>query len=381
MISPSEIRNKAEKKYLFFLQQIVQGLPFLRVQIPGDKTPSRTLLDLQREISALVSQSKERKGFGYTIDFQTVKTKSIGTQALPINIYFDSQRDFLKYLGKEKEVESLLADIEKILTEFPELKNWICQFPTRVINHQGKWENILKVCRYFKIVPKPDCYVRELPIDVHTKFVESNQGIIREILDIIIQQHVNGTERDFEKRFNLKYSEPFIRFKILDNEISKRYFSNIEDMAVSVSHFKSLNLPVKKVIVVENKTTLYTFLTLPKMDGAIAIFGSGYGLKTLERIDWLTKVDLFYWGDIDAQGFEILSQFRGYFPHVSSVLMDSATYDRYSEHHTGTPSYLTIKLNLTDSEQELYNFLKINNLRLEQEKIPFSYVNEYFQQL
>jgi hypothetical protein len=35
---------------------------------------------------------------------------------------------------------------------------------------------------------------------------------------------------------------------------------------------------------------------------------------------------------------------------------------------------------LTDEEQELYEILKTNNWRLEQEKIPLEYVNKYFDQ-
>lgn len=69
-------------------------------------------------------------------------------------------------------------------------------------------------------------------------------------------------------------------------------------------------------MVVESKTTLYTTLTLPKMDGTIAIFGSGFSVHTLKNAQWLSDLELLYWGDIDVQGFEILSQFRSYFSNT-----------------------------------------------------------------
>lgn len=155
-------------------------------------------------------------------------------------------------------------------------------------------------------------------------------------------------------------------------------FTGLDDIAIPLSQFEKLNLPIKKVMVVENKTTLYTTLTLPSMNNAIAIFGSGYSVYNLKNVGWFTNLELLYWGDIDVQGFEILSQFRGYFPQTKSVFMDKVTFDKYFENDLGTVTNVKTQLNLTNSEQELYDILKTNNWRLEQEKIPFEYVNEFF---
>ena len=88
-------------------------------------------------------------------------------------------------------------------------------------------------------------------------------------------------------------------------------------------------------------------------------------------------MELLYWGDLDAQGFEILSQFRGYFPHTQSILMDWETFEKFFEHDAGTPTKITGKLNLTNDELQLYELLKMNNWRLEQEKVRLSYVKEW----
>jgi hypothetical protein len=379
MISPNNIKVKAERKYFSFLQSVVQAVPFTRIVIPGDKTYNKTSVgDFQKEILALVNQSKEKRGFGFTIDYQTIKTKSIGTQSLPTIIYFDTEKDFLKFLGKEKEVEKFINDWETIYSNFPELKDWILKNPTKIIQHQDKWECILKVCNFFKNCPKPNLYIRELPINVHTKFIESNKSITTELLEVIIQSHINQNEKEFEKRFNLKYREPLIRFKVLDKKISQSYFSGIDDISIPVSQFECLNLPLKKVLIVENKTTLYTTLTLPKMEETIAIFGSGYGVSNLKNVNWFKNIDLYYWGDIDAQGFEILSQVRSYFPKTTSILMDKETFDKYFENDFGTPSIVKNEMLFNENEKQLYKTVKMNNWRLEQEKIPLDYANKYF---
>ena len=379
MITPQEIKKKAERKYVSFLQSLVVNTPYEKLVIRGDKKYTKSSLqEFEKELQLINSQSKAKKGFGYTLEFQQVRTKHLGTQDLPTSIYFDTENDYLKFLGKENEVELFVGIITKITETFPELKEWIIKNPIKVIQNQPEWESILKVCRYFKQSPKPNLYIRELPINVHTKFIERNQSVIKDLLDILISDYNNKGEKQFEKRFNLKYAEPQIRFKILDKEVSQKYFSGIEDVSIPVSQFEALDLPVEKVIVFENKTTFYTALTLPKMDKAIALFGSGFSVYNLKNVYWFKDKALLYWGDIDVQGFEILSQFRGYFPQTKSILMNKITFENFFENDSGTPTNISVQLNLTDEEQQLYDILKTNNWRLEQEKIPFDYVNKYF---
>lgn len=379
MITPKEIKDKTERKYISFLQSLVEQRPFEKLVIRGNKTYTKSSLsEFEREIQLIHSYSKEKKGFGYSLDFQKVKTKYLGIQDLPISIYFDNEKEFLKFLGKENEVNSFKSNVKIILREFPQLKDWIIKTPKKVIDNANEWQSILQVCKYFKQNPKPNLYIRELPVKVHTKFVERNKSIIRELLDVLISDHVKTEEKEFENRFNLKYAEPQIRFKVLDKKISDRFFSGIDDIAIPVSQFEKLNLPIKKVLVVENKTTLYTTLTLPKMNDTIAIFGGGFSVFNLKNVRWLDNLKLLYWGDIDVQGFEILSQFRTYFPQTKSVLMDKEAFENFFENDTGTTTNISTKLNLTDKEQELFEILKTNNWRLEQEKIPLEYVIKYF---
>ena len=58
--------------------------------------------------------------------------------------------------------------------------------------------------------------------------------------------------------------------------------------------------------------------------------------------------------------------------------MDKTTFDKYFENDSGKPTTDATTLNLNGNEKELYNLLKTNNWRLEQEKIPFDYVNRQF---
>lgn len=374
MISSNEIKIKAKKKYKAYLQSVVKGELFFPLTIIGNKKPSKSLIEFNKELKNLISDSKEIKGFGYSVRFKERKTKKLGTQSFPESIYFEKEQDYLKYLKVEKEVLSFKEILIDTLNEFPELQTWVEKFPNKIITHIAEWNDILKVCKYFKKHPKPNLYLRELPIEIHTKFIENNFSILRELLDIIITSAVNENETKFEKRFNLKYSEPLIRFKILDKNIST-YFSGIDDIAIQVSYFNKLDLAIKKVIIVENKTNLFTVaLTIPNQPKTIVVFGSGFKVENLKNAKWLNNVEIVYWGDIDIHGFEILSQMRKYFKQTKSIMMDNKTFEKFFDNKKGSLSKVNIKLNLTKEEYELYDKLKINNWRLEQEKIPLSYV-------
>ena len=309
------------------------------------------------------------------LTYQERKTKKLGTQSFPASIYFETKEDFEKYLKVEKEVKQFLVDYQKITNSFPELNSWLEKYPKKIIAHSDNWTDILKVCQYFKAHPTPDLYIRELPITVHTKFIEKKAPILKELLDILIAPFTKKDKTKFEKRFNLKYSPPLIRFKILDAKISARHFSGINDLSIPLEQFNALHLNLEKVIIVENKTNLHTIaLTLPEMEKTMVIFGSGFKVQNLKNAQWLNELEILYWGDLDAQGFEILSQMRNYFPETKSFLMDEMTFDKFFEDDRGTLSNVSVPLNLDRAEMDLYEKIKQHNWRLEQEKIPLGYV-------
>lgn len=368
MITPIEIKKKAANKYKAYLQSIVEGESFNPIVIIGDKKPNEDTVKFEEELTELISRSKEKIGYGYTIEYQTVKTKRHGIQDIPTSITFQTECDYLKYINEEKATAKFQKDITNILSSFPELKDWIYKYPMKIIDND--WESLLKVCKYFKNTPKPHLYIRELPIQVHTKFIENNKSIIRELLDIVIAEKINDDEKQFERRFNLKYDEPIVRFRILDNAISQQLFGDLDDLSIPISEFQYLSLPIQTVYVVENKINMLTF---PVKRGSIVIWGHGFGVDIMKNVEWLKSKKIYYWGDLDAQGFQILSEFRTQFKQVQSFFMDRYTFDKYFEGDKGTVTNVEKELCLTHDEHDMYKYLKENNFRLEQEKIPYEY--------
>ena len=386
MKSPNEIKQYAEKIYSKFLSATLTDNMFFPIVIKNN----REKLSFAQRLNAqkkLTDNSKEKKGFGYTIDFKIINKRKEGKQEIIDKIYFQNQADYLKYINKEKDFNDFNTKTSIILKEFPELLEWILKYPIEITNNKNDWLELIKVCKYFKFNHKKNkYYIRELPIKVHTKFAENNKTILNSLLpyllpEFLINSNYTGKIKNnsFEKRYFLKYDKTQIRFRILDTNL---YVDKvISDISLLPDEFENLNFKCEKIFIAENKMNILTF---PQKDNAIIIFGSGKGIKQLKNADWIFDKQIYYWGDLDIQGFEILSQLRSYNikAKISSLMMNFKTLDNFKDDiDEGKYSKIDKLQNITKTEHEIYNHLKNNNLRLEQEKIKQEYVTEEIRKL
>lgn len=101
----------------------------------------------------------------------------------------------------------------------------------------------------------------------------------------------------------------------------------------------------------------------------------------MSKIRWLQRVPLYYFGDLDVHGLLILSNLRQLFPQTQSFLMSESTLIKWKHLSVKDPTErLTISPSqLTESEMHLFKILQKDHLRLEQERIPLSEINEVLQ--
>jgi hypothetical protein len=382
MITPKEIRQKAERKYLDFLRATVNGEPFFPLAIRFRKARADDdYLALRDWVGELLAGSKRERGFGYTVELEERTLRRYGRQSLPVCITIDSEADYLRLIGKVAEFEQWQTAVSHTLAQFPELHGWLAQYPQRVLPHLAVWHDLLTVCAYFVAHPRPNLYLRELPLPVHTKFVEENQAILRHLLDELLPaEAIHTGESHFERRFGLRYDEPQIRLRLLDESLRHELGWPTADIAFTLSDCAGLNgLNGRTIFIVENKMT---FLTLPPVTNGLAIWGKGFQVSLLRELTWLAGCDIWYWGDLDAQGFAILSQLRGYWPQTRSFLMDGGVLEKYQEFVvTGTAVSEMALTNLDEGETAVYQQLRHHNWRLEQERISQADVKRVLAQL
>jgi len=376
MITPTEIRQKAERQYAVFLQSGLKQEPFFPFEIRfGKVKPSDDYVHIKQWVTALLAGSKTELGYGYSVMLETINTRQYGTQSWPTRVAFEAEADYLKFIGKKKEVAAFRQAVALTDKLLPALMPWLTENPTKILPYLADWNDLLQVGRYFQENPRPQLYLRELPLQIHTKFIEEHRAILREMLDAILPETaMRPDESHFERRYFLRYDEPLIRLRVLDETLLQQYHLPVSDMSAPVSQMAQLQWTELRVIITENKLN---FLTLPPCPRGVAIFGSGFKVELLAQIPWLIGSPIWYWGDLDAHGFQILSQLRALLPQAVSVMMDMATFTEFQAFAvTGTATTVTHLPHLTEAEQAMFSYLARHNLRLEQERISQNYVIE-----
>lgn len=305
--------------------------------------------------------------WGYTVEMTEKSFEKIGIQNIPTCIQIPSLEIYLHITRKRNELDIFIRNWQLITNEMPQLIEWSQRNPLRLISHDT-WRDTIKVCKYFTEHPRPHLYIRELPIEVHTKYIEENKDLLKSLLDELLPAStITLNEKTFEKRYGLKCAEPLIRIRFLDSTLAPGFCWT--DVSLPLPDFQRLNCACKYVFIMENKMN---FLTLPLQPDSIAVWsGGGFNISFLKEIPWMTHVQNYYWGDLDAQGLQILNQFRSYYPSAIALMMDWETFHTYRHLvKEGTPALLQTLPQLTLEEYDLYRFLQENNFRLEQEQIP-----------
>lgn len=374
MIAPAEIQLKAGRSYQSFLQSWLRGEAYLPLRFPIGKLPD-DFPRLRAAVQQLQATAKAQRGYGYHIETRQQQMRSLGMQTLPVAVVFETSEDFLRFIEKEHEFQRFQQDVMNIREQLPQLVDWMERYPKKVIAQHEFWPGLLSVCRYFLDHPRSKLYIRELPIDVHTKFVEEHMGILRELLEEVLpSESILPNALTFQQRFGLREGEPSVSVRFLDDQLHRRYGLPLDELSTPCSQFAQLDLRGQRCMITENKMT---FLTLPPLSETFAILGGGFGVSILAAIPWLCESPIIYWGDLDAQGFQILSQLRSVFPHVISLMMDEQTFQTFSPFHVeGTPCSIRQLPHLTAEEHRLFLHLSERTLRLEQERISHAYALE-----
>ncbi|SFV65984.1 FIG005429: hypothetical protein [hydrothermal vent metagenome] len=336
----------------------------------SQKDIEQNFLEVQKWIEKLNQSS-------FDIEFVEINYSSIGKQSIP-KVLEINQEIFLKQLSKSKIFEHHKILIDQTIVKFPKLRELLISKPNLIILYDNVWIEILKVCEYFVANPKPNLYIRELDIEgVDTKFIENYKKVLDIFLSALWNRDISKlSQNGFEKKYGLKYDLPTIRFRILDKNL---YIHNFSDISLPLNEFAMLDIACERVYITENKINGLSF---PDISNSMVIFGLGYGVESLKNIEWLKSKEIYYWGDIDTHGFAILSQIRGYFPQVESILMDEEVIEKYRYLAVEEPKakrFLGELDNLSLEEEKVFERLKsddsLKGLRIEQERVPLFYLN------
>lgn len=211
-------------------------------------------------------------------------------------------------------------------------------------------------------------YLRQLPlVGVDTKFIENNTAVIEGILDILFEGSVSDFGGLIPWLGCLDNLKTWLLVRPLCQD-SRASFAGFSELELDSNALSKNALPAKNIIVVENRQSC---LALPQIPNTIAVAGGGKNIAWM-KADWLRDKNVFYWGDIDADGLQILGLARKYCNHVIPLMMDRDTIIQHQDMMVNSDHTVAIPDGLSDDELILFHDLmthQFNGNRLEQEKI------------
>lgn len=364
--------KKIESSYKLFLWEYIKWnkmlLVFLLPKI-SVKWNEKKIDELQKKLQ-IVSQKN-----------QWIILNKIQTNKWTIveSIEFKDNNYYLKFIWKLNDFERFCINYELIKSNFPLLLSWCDKNFLKINEYDWKWLDLIKVLKYFLLNNNSNLYIRELPIEVDTKFIENNKTIIDNLLQFIWNEEEILFEWNiFEEKYWLKTKPNFVRVRFLDNLLKQKFlWIEIDDIYLKISDFENIKINCNYIFIVENEIN---YLTFPNVENAIIIWWKWFNVSILKNTNWLHNKDIYYWWDIDSHGFKILSSFRKYFKNTKSLFMDRQTYDKFRNYewkwiYLGVEEFNNIKKYLNSEEVKLFDYINKNNLRLEQENISQEYIS------
>jgi len=314
------------------------------------------------------------------VELREFRHRVFGTNSIPHEVWIDTVEDALTLIGKQRLANRFTTQIQLTRARQPRLLEWLARRPLRALELYDEWSRLLDITAWLEQHPRPGIYLRQVDIPgVHSKLIEAHRAVLTELLDIVLPPtavdfSATGGSR-FAARYGFRDKPARIRFRMLDSA-SDPVYGSFQDITLDAESFARLDPSVSQVFITENEIN---FLAFPPVKKSLVLFGAGYGFEMLDKVDWLSRCRIHYWGDIDTHGFAILDQLRSRFRQVDSLLMDRTTMLEFKTlWGTEEKQVLHDLSRLTREERELYDDLRDNrirsNLRLEQERIGFTWV-------
>ncbi len=388
MLSISDLKKRAGRLWPRILAADVTGemmFPFaIGLAPPRNNQLAEQFKEVRRWIHSLEDLARKH---ALEIVGKEINHRILGRQHLPGKIVFPDRDTLLKFIGRTDDYRRFTRNVMLLRNRIPELCDWLPTGAQEVDAYGAQWAQLLDVVRFLQEHPRPHHYPRELDIPgVDSKFIESHRRILRALLDEALPDDaVNRAfaakdNAGFCRRYGLRFDQPLVRFRWLDESLARQTMG-LADISAPIEQFSELNPDAGRVFITENKINGLSF---PPVEGALVIFGLGYGVELLAQAPWLRDKTVYYWGDIDTHGLHILDRLRQTFPRAVSMLMDEHTLLSNREFWGSEPPSARFEgplQHLRDNERDLYQSLLNNrygkHIRMEQERIPFRSLHDF----
>ena len=378
MISPDAIKQKAARLFPEAVQAwLADGLDdFFPRRLPVNLRLSKDHAAAMAEVASLRGGAKESIGYGYSIRWQARRSRTHGLNRFPDALLIETLEDLVRLCDKRDEWRRLEVAVTTLRRRQPQLDRWLVQGAhwKTLLELAEELDGLLCLVDYFVAHPRPGVFAREIPVAVSTKLIEKYRRQLAAWLDRLLPPQAIDVRYGydaFEPRYGLRYARPHYLLRVLDGRLLAELGLPFDELSLPADSLAKLPVRQSRVLIVENKTTL---LSLPEAPRGIALGGLGNAVTQLSDVPWLKTEEVTYWGDLDAEGFEILDRLREYLPNVRSLRMDEAAIIEF-QHLATAGNRVSEKplTNLSKDERRAYVRLCDQGIRIEQEHLPMAW--------
>lgn len=367
---PADVRETAVKRWPVLLTAFLAGREWAPFDVPLRGPRPAEIGERLAEVQAWAAEW-ERAGRGpLRVEYKPVGGRLVGANQIPCRACLDGYDQAWELLGARRQVGELTRLCDRTKALCPRVLPWLERNPVRALALAADWDRLLATVRWIDKHQLTGVYLRQVDVPgVDTKFIEGHQGVLAQLLDLQLDPaRINPAAANFAGRYGFRRKPEYVRFRHVGPGCP------YTEMTVRAEELTAAPEGVTRAYILENEVT---YLAFPLAENAIVLFGDGYAVGILARLDWLAALDLTYWGDLDTHGFAILNRLRSRFPHARSILMDRET---LLAHHSQwvtekTPTKTALDL-LTPAEHDLYQELVGGTfgpaVRLEQERVRFA---------
>lgn len=380
---------------------------------------SESLKDVSPEVADIFLYSKDKTGVGYSLEMETVQTRSNGRKSILKRVYFAEENDYLDYIGIRDRVENLKSALEVLYQDevlpYMQLRNWAKKHvkDLTVFHKDGLvfWHNITQ-CVFYANDTQNDKVLH-----VSVDFMERHKKIVQSFLEderdwlpkpaetevpVKNEPPVVEEAAPLEKKMSVVKSEaaeiepistgeqgslrkPFsIRFRSLSKQSPLKFDRLVpKEISFTLHDFIRLNYTdflkgITTVLIVNDETVFQTF---PPSEHVFCIYGPDYAVNALKLCEWFAHYQLIYFGDISEHCFDVLSAFRNTWMKTESMCMDGNTWEKFfnSAEPGARLKNDVVPRNLTESERNTFLSLRLTAEKgcLRQEKIPPDYMSDF----
>ena len=341
LVTPSDLRARAKKLFdrdarTWAADQQTDVVLEVPLRPPTER---EVLDDLNRVRQWVDAWRGVSEGWGIELEWVVRNWSRIGSQEVPVRAVLRGSDSIARAAGETGGWRLLVARLD-------ELRSLAGSAASSVLR------------AWLRENPESGHLVRELPIrGIHTKWIESRRGLVEAL-------HRAGTGAP---GLGLRELSPLIRIRALDPSLS---FQGLTDVSAPVDDLAASTIRPERVFVFENLATL---LAMPDVPRAVAVHGGGHRVDLVARLPWAQTVT--YWGDLDSHGFAILNRLRARGVNATSALMDM---DTLFDHRDlwgidPDPNVGVFEVLTSDERATLRSLSAEGNVRLEQERVPWSY--------